>query len=48
MTLEKSYFRLTGPPDLEQIRPEPVLKKAYKRLKNMWKEGTTLSFEISL
>lgn len=39
MSLEKSYFRLTSDPDPNLVRPESVLKKAYKRLKQLWKEG---------
>eukprot|EP01025_Chloroclados_australasicus_P031851 TRINITY_DN3225_c0_g3_i1.p1 TRINITY_DN3225_c0_g3~~TRINITY_DN3225_c0_g3_i1.p1 ORF type:complete len:863 (-),score=108.51 TRINITY_DN3225_c0_g3_i1:1221-3809(-) len=31
-TLEKEYFRLTCAPDPSQVRPEPVLKRAYHRL----------------
>lgn len=38
MSLEKSYFRLTSDPDPNLVRPESVLKKAYKRLKQLWKE----------
>lgn len=42
--LEKAYFRLTTAPNPDEIRPEPVLKEAYKRLKSMWKIGGDLKY----
>ena len=42
--LEKAYFRLTTVPNPDEIRPEPVLKEAYKRLKSMWKAGGDLKY----
>ncbi|KAI9146132.1 SAC3/GANP/Nin1/mts3/eIF-3 p25 family-domain-containing protein [Paraphysoderma sedebokerense] len=36
-TLEKPYLRLTEAPKPEQVRPLPVLKKAFARLKQKWK-----------
>ena len=38
MNLEKAYFRLTTVPNENDIRPEDVLKKAFLRLKTIWKE----------
>ncbi|CAD8127328.1 unnamed protein product [Paramecium sonneborni] len=35
--LEKPYFRLTGLPDPNMIRPEHILKKALKQLLDKWK-----------
>lgn len=37
--LEKSYFRLTTEVDPAKVRPEPVLKEAFCRLKKIWKES---------
>ena len=34
--LEKSYFRLTAAPDLNTVRPPPVLKLALKRVQQHW------------
>ena len=42
--LEKAYFRLTTVPNPEEIRPEPVLKAAYKRLKSLWKSDGDLKY----
>jgi singapore isolate B (sub-type 7) whole genome shotgun sequence assembly, scaffold_2 len=42
--LEKAYFRLTTAPNPDEIRPEPVLKEAYKRLKSMWKTGGDIKY----
>ena len=42
--LEKAYFRLTTVPNPDEIRPEPVLKEAYKRLKSLWKSGGDLKY----
>ena len=42
--LEKAYFRLTTVPNPDEIRPEPVLKEAFKRLKSMWKSGGDLKY----
>ena len=36
--LEKAYFRLTTAPNENDIRPEDILKKAFLRLKTIWKE----------
>ena len=36
--LEKSYFRLTSEVDPSKIRPEPVLKEAFRRIKKIWKK----------
>ena len=35
--LEKEYFRLSGAPDPSTVRPEEVLKKTLKMLKQKWK-----------
>lgn len=45
--LEKPYFRLGGVPDPNKVRPESVLKKSLKMLKNKWKnrEGEYRYFE---
>lgn len=40
LTLEKKYFRLTGPPDPSVIRPPQVLKAALKRVVHMYRAGT--------
>ena len=37
--MEKSYFRLTTEVDPAKVRPEPVLKEAFYRLKKIWKES---------
>lgn len=37
--LEKSYFRLTGPPDPREVRPPAVLRRALDRLVRMLREG---------
>lgn len=34
--LEKHYFRLTSAPDPTDVRPEPVLKQAFKLFKGKW------------
>jgi len=38
--LEKEYFRLTDDPDPSNVRPEEVLKKTLKLLKQKWKQKT--------
>ena len=35
--LEKSYARLSGPPDPGTVRPEEVLRKSLRMLKRKWK-----------
>ncbi|MES1913491.1 MAG: hypothetical protein MHM6MM_005687 [Cercozoa sp. M6MM] len=35
-TLEKSYFRLTSAPDPDEVRPEPILRRALSRLLRLW------------
>ena len=38
-SLEKKYFRLTGPPDPSAVRPPPVLKAALERVVRMYRAG---------
>jgi len=35
--IEKHYLRLTEPPDPANVRPRPILKKAFKAVKKAWK-----------
>ena len=44
MVLEKAYFRLTTQPVASEIRPESVLKQAYKRLKSLWKSHYDMKY----
>lgn len=37
--LEKPYLRLTSAPDPATVRPEPVLKKAIKMLREKWQQS---------
>lgn len=43
-TLEKSYFRLTSAPDPRTVRPEPILRKALKRLNALLAKGEVTYF----
>ena len=44
MVLEKAYFRLTTQPIASDIRPESVLKQAFKRLKSLWKSHYDMKY----
>lgn len=44
MVVEKAYFRLTTRPIASDIRPESVLKQAFKRLKSLWKSHYDRSY----
>lgn len=39
--LEKPYYRLTGLPDPNTIRPEHILKKSLTFILKKWKESET-------
>ena len=43
-TIEKSYYRLTTLANPADIRPKPILKQAYKRLKTLWKSGYDMEY----
>ena len=43
-TIEKAYFRLTTFVNPADIRPKPILKQAYKRLKTLWKAGYDMEY----
>jgi len=36
-TVEKPYFRLTGPPNPAEVRPEEVLEESLKLMQKKWK-----------
>lgn len=42
--LEKSYFRLTAPPEPETVRPLPVLEKALDHIRKRWKKEHNYSY----
>ena len=39
--IDKPYLRITGRPDPESVRPEPVLRKALQHFLEGYKRGTT-------
>lgn len=43
-TLEKRYLRLTGPPVISQVRPEPVLHQTLDLLKKKWRKESNYSY----
>lgn len=38
-SIDKPYLRITGRPDPETVRPEPILKKALAHFTNEYKQG---------
>ncbi|KAI9888152.1 MAG: Leukocyte receptor cluster (LRC) member 8 [Watsoniomyces obsoletus] len=42
--LEKKYFRLTAPPNPDQVRPLPVLRLALDHLKRKWKDENNYAY----
>ncbi|KAH9438960.1 hypothetical protein MCOR02_002546 [Pyricularia oryzae] len=43
-TLEKRYLRLTGPPVISQVRPEPILHQTLDLLKKKWRKESNYSY----
>lgn len=42
--LEKSYFRLTAPPEPHTVRPLPVLEKSLEHIRRKWKKEHNYSY----
>jgi len=42
--LEKSYFRLTAPPEPNTVRPLPVLEKSLEHIRRKWKKEHNYSY----
>ncbi len=42
--LEKKYFRLTAPPNPDQVRPLPVLRQTLDHLKRKWKDENNYAY----
>ena len=45
--IEKPYLRITGRPNPETVRPEPVLRKALKFFLDKYKKGCDYEYLIS-